>query len=69
MTRRHNGYIVILKEDIREDDAESIINALKMINGVLDVQPIVASFEIAIAEARIRRELIEKLFNILKGAP
>lgn len=33
MTDRHAGYIVTLAADIREDDAEHIINAIRMVKG------------------------------------
>lgn len=39
MTDRHSGYHVILSEDIREDDAEHTINALRMVKGVATVVP------------------------------
>ena len=32
MTDRHAGYVVTLNEDIREDDAEAIINAIRGVN-------------------------------------
>lgn len=35
MTDRLKGFIVTLTTDIREDDAESIVQAIKMIKGVL----------------------------------
>jgi hypothetical protein len=34
VTDRHSGYIVVLAEDIREDDAEGTLNALRMVRGV-----------------------------------
>ena len=39
MTDRINAFIVILDRDIREDDAEDTITALKQIKGVLSVKP------------------------------
>lgn len=42
MTDRHSGYVVVLDRDIREDDAEEIIRALRMIRFVADVQPVTA---------------------------
>lgn len=42
MTDRHAGYLITLEEDVRSDDAESIINALRMVKGVLHVEPIVS---------------------------
>lgn len=40
MTTRHMGYLVVLDEDIREDDAQEIISAIKMIKFVAVVQPV-----------------------------
>lgn len=65
MTDRLNAFIVILTDDIREDDAEATINAIKQIRGVLDVQPHVSTFSDEIAESRVRHELGVKLWNIL----
>lgn len=42
MTDRHAGYIVILDRDLREDDAEAVIAALRMVKGVSRVTPVVA---------------------------
>ncbi len=53
MTDRLNALIVILEHDIREDDAEPIINAIQQLRGVLQVEPHVAdSIGDAAAEAR-----------------
>lgn len=65
MTDRINAFIVILNHDIREDDAEDTITALKQIKGVLSVQPHVADFSDAIAQDRVRMELTEKLWRVL----
>ena len=40
MTKRHIGYVVVLEEVLREDDAQEIINAIRMIKGVVGVQPV-----------------------------
>ena len=40
MTDRHSAYLVVLDDDIREDDAKSLINALYLIKGVISVQPV-----------------------------
>jgi hypothetical protein len=34
MTDRYNSLTVVLDRDIREDDAEHILNAIRMIKGV-----------------------------------
>lgn len=65
MTDRYNAFIVILDRDIREDDAEATINAIKQIKGVLKVRPHVANFSDSIATARVKMELTEKLWKVL----
>lgn len=66
MTDRHSGYIVILKDDIREDDAEAVINALRMTKGVLSVEPIINTYEQMIATARARDVWRNKLLQLLE---
>lgn len=66
MTDRHTGYIVTLEREIREDDAEHIINAMRMLKGVVDVQPIVSDFQTTMAESKAKHELRMKLFDVLK---
>lgn len=71
MTDRHAGYIIVLAEDIREDDAEHIINALRMVRGVAAVEPVVANIELHIARRQARtefRELFREFFLSLDGS-
>jgi hypothetical protein len=62
MTDRHAGYAVTLEANIREDDAQDTIAALKQIRGVLDVRPIVSDPMLTVAEARARRDMQEKFY-------
>jgi hypothetical protein len=66
MTDRHSGYIVILEKDIREDDAESTLNALRMVKGVSSVEPIISGISIHIAEQRARTDLLGKIYEFLR---
>lgn len=66
MTDRYNALTVILDHDIRDDDAQPLIEAIKQLRGVLKVKPHIAGFEESIAYARVRQELTEKLWNALK---
>ena len=66
MTDRHAGYIVTLADDIREDDAEAIIQALLMIKGVARVEPIVADHQLFLATQRARAEIGDKLRAFLR---
>lgn len=67
MTDRHAGYVITLAQDIREDDAEAILTALRMIKGVLSVEPVVADIEVSIAQRRERSELQGKLIEFLRS--
>lgn len=66
MTDRHAGYIVTLEGDIREDDAEAIINALRLVRGVLSVEPVVADVAVHIAEKRARADVLDRLLDLVK---
>jgi hypothetical protein len=68
MTNRHSGYVIVLKDDIREDDAEAVITALKMIKGVLSVQPIVngANTEEIITTFRVNDKWRDKLTKLIQ---
>lgn len=66
MTDRIYALTVILEKDIREDDIEFTINAIRMIKGVLSVDSLVSDIVNYAAEVRIRRELGDKLRKILE---
>jgi hypothetical protein len=66
MTDRLKGFTVALTTDIREDDAQAIADAIRQLRGVLDVAPILADSSDWINRQRIRAELSQKLFDILK---
>lgn len=65
MTDRFDGLTVVLTKDIREEVAEPIINAIKMLKGVLSVTPHVVDETTYIAEERVRHEFSEKLWAVL----
>jgi hypothetical protein len=65
MTDRLNGVWVAFEKDIREDDAETTINAIRQIRGVLVVEKHVADPMAWIGEERVRQELGKKIFEIL----
>lgn len=66
MTDRHMGYVVVLTKDIREDDAEAVIAALKMIKGVLTVKPITGDMATMVIESRMKNELRDRLYQVIK---
>jgi hypothetical protein len=69
VTDRHAGYIVVLAEDIREDDAEGTLNALRMVKGVISVTPVIADYTQAIARERRDDEWREALYALARNRP
>jgi hypothetical protein len=66
MTDRHAGYIVTLAEDIREDDAEAVLTALRMVSGVVSVTPLVSDYTFAIARERRDRVWAGSLRDLVR---
>ncbi|KKN39772.1 hypothetical protein LCGC14_0740120 [marine sediment metagenome] len=65
MTDRIKGVYVALDKDYRVDDAEAILDAIKMVKGVLDVTGDIVDFDDWNNRARIRIELSGKLWEVL----
>jgi len=61
MTDRINGCTVIFDREIRIDDAEYLLNAIRMIKGVKIVQPVINNSSDHIIETKLIRELEEYL--------
>ena len=66
MTDRYNAIVVVLEKDTREDDAESLLSAIRMMRGVLSVTPNVTSIDHHIAYDRAYWNLREKLWKALE---
>jgi len=66
MTDRHIAYTVTLSEPVRSDDAERIIDAIKMIRGVDECVPIVATPETYWARSRARTELLREVVKLFE---
>jgi hypothetical protein len=64
VTERIHSLTVILSEDMREDDAKALIDAVLMLKGVGGVATNVADVASYMAEQRARNELGEKLLAI-----
>jgi hypothetical protein len=65
MTDRYKGFVVTLDRDISEDDAEAVINALRMVKGVVKVEPVEASFDDQIIQTRVQNEVRIALYDAL----
>ncbi len=66
MTERLKGFVVHLEEHIREDDAQPIIDAIRMIKYVLAVRPLVADYEHIMAVDEAKHDLKKKVYDVLK---
>jgi hypothetical protein len=65
MTTRLKGLLVTFEPDVREDDAECIINAIRLLKRVIAVKPIPNDIEQSIAVDRVRHELGQKLWKVI----
>ena len=65
MTDRINALVLALDHDIRDDDMERIISAVKSIRGVCDAKMNVVDIPDMVAESRARRDMRSKLFALL----
>jgi hypothetical protein len=67
MSGRVKGLVVTFEKDLREEDAESIQNAIGLLHGVLTVDPVPSTgIDDYINRSRIKNELGRRLFDVLK---
>ena len=66
MTDRLKGLVVSFSGDIREDDAQGIIDAILLIKGVGSVKTSDFTGDDWINRSQIKIELREKLFKVLE---
>lgn len=66
MTDRLIGLVVGFKKPIREDDAEAVMNAIRLLRPVGAVTPMMDEPRDWINRESVRRELEEKLREALK---
>lgn len=65
MTTRVKGFTVILDNEMREDDIEYIVNAMRMIKGVQQVLPVESCSEDMMARQKCISDIKHKLFDIV----
>ncbi len=62
----HAGYVVTLAADVPAEDAEAIVNALRMVKGVAGVDPIVGGDAAGhIAQMRAHQQWRDALVNLI----
>lgn len=65
MTTRFKGLTVAFEDDIRDDDAEAIISAIRQIRGVAGVVPVEASSDDWMARMRVKEEIRKEVLALL----
>ncbi len=65
MTDRIHSITLALEKDMRVDDAEALIEACKMLKGVLHAKGNISDHGQYVTEARVRSDIGEKLFDII----
>lgn len=66
MTDRYDAFVVEMESDIREDDAERLIEVLRHLKGVANVVPHVVGWEALMQRDRVRLEVEEKLLHAVR---
>lgn len=67
MTDRIRSLTVALDRDIREDDVEPLVAAIRMLRGVTAVTRHVVTPNDWATEERIRREWLDRFLGVVKG--
>lgn len=65
MTDRFNTLTVVLDRDMREDDAEVLLSAIRQLRGVISVSGNVADVSEYMAEERALHTLRQKVMDVL----
>lgn len=63
MAERAKGFIVTLEKDIRIDDVEVIMQAIRMIRGIANVEPSIVTGEDYMNRQMVKHELREKFLK------
>lgn len=66
MTDRFNALTVVLEKDIREDDAEVLMSAIRQLRGVLSVTGEISSVSDSVAYERAKHAIWVRLWGALQ---
>lgn len=65
MTDIVKGFTVTLEKDMRIDDVDVIIQAIRMIRGIANVEPSISTSDDHMNRERIRYELRDKFYKFM----
>ncbi|MEE9338446.1 MAG: hypothetical protein V3U87_10225 [Methylococcaceae bacterium] len=65
MTDRLNGVTITFDRDIREDDAERILDAFRMVKGVVHVEPNIVTHKDHFTEMKVKTDVRDKLYKFI----
>lgn len=65
MTDRFHSLQVVLEQNIRDDDCERLIDAIKMVRGVLSVKGDIATPDTYMAEQRVIDGLGQSIVDLI----
>lgn len=65
MTNRVNGLVITLDKDYRDDDVQVIIDAIKMIRGVADVDMNIVEMQDYLNRNRVRYEIEGEIYKAI----
>lgn len=64
MTERYSSLTVVFEKDVRSDDAEAIMNAIRQFRGVAGVEGNVTNLAQVTADHRFRNDMAQKVMAI-----
>jgi len=67
MTDRIHSITLVLEENVRVDDAEYILNACRMLKGVISADGNIADFDSHMAESRARTDMLTRVCATIKS--
>lgn len=67
MTDRIHSITLVLDENVRVDDAEYLLNACRMLKGVISADGNIAEFDSHMAETRARMDMLSRVCETIKA--
>jgi hypothetical protein len=67
MSATFNGLTIAFKEPVSEEYMEAVKKAILLFDGVVAVEPVESNFDSWILKEQVKRELGEKLWDVLYG--